>query len=317
MTERLRPQRVAVKFFADPDPGATLDLNPFIGLFHSFIQAKSLPGLLIDVADYAHVPNGPGILLVGHDVDYAIDRTGGRTGLLTVRKRCGAESLDASLRGAIAMALVAVQAISESAKAPLGFATQCLQIQIFDRLATPNSDEGFERARGAVEGVLAEVFGTGHEVGRSHSDDPRKPLSFRVSAPGASEAKVLAERLAGRAAAAGHSAERSPGQSSWDIEVEELARLRGEGADFVLVDVREPREVEICSLGGMPIPLGHLAERLGELDRQAHIVVYCRSGVRGGEAVEVMRAAGFDNAWNVSGGILAWAERIDPSIVKY
>ena len=82
-----QPRRVSVKFFANPQPGSALDLAPYIGLFHQFIQEKSVEGLLIDVADYTHVPDGPGILLVGHDVDYGIDLAGGRAGLLTVRKR--------------------------------------------------------------------------------------------------------------------------------------------------------------------------------------------------------------------------------------
>ncbi len=106
-------------------------------------------------------------------------------------------------------------------------------------------------------------------------------------------------------------------QSPWDISVEELSRLRDEGADFVLFDVREPREYEICHLDGELIPLGQLAGRLGELDKNAHIVVYCRSGGRSAKAVSAMRGAGFENVWNVNGGILAWIERIDPSLTKY
>jgi adenylyltransferase/sulfurtransferase len=106
-------------------------------------------------------------------------------------------------------------------------------------------------------------------------------------------------------------------QSPWDISVEELKRLRDEKADFVLVDVREPHEVEICHLDGTLIPLGQLAGRIGELDKDAHVVVYCRSGGRSAKAVEALRGAGFGNAWNVQGGILAWIERIDPSLTAY
>lgn len=108
-----------------------------------------------------------------------------------------------------------------------------------------------------------------------------------------------------------------PIQSPWDISVEDLKRLRDEGADFVLVDVREPHEYEICHLDGELIPLGTFPGRQGELDRDAHIVVHCRSGGRSAKAVEAMRSAGFKNAWNVNGGILAWIERIDPSLTPY
>jgi rhodanese-related sulfurtransferase len=106
-------------------------------------------------------------------------------------------------------------------------------------------------------------------------------------------------------------------QSQWDISVEELKRLRDEGADFTLLDVREPHEYEICHLDGELIPLGTLAGRLEDLDRQAHIVVHCRSGGRSANAVKAMRGAGFENVWNLNGGILAWIERIDPSLTKY
>lgn len=108
-----------------------------------------------------------------------------------------------------------------------------------------------------------------------------------------------------------------PVQSPWDISVEDLARLRDEGADFVLVDVREPHEVEICELGGKVIPLGQIAGRVGELDKDAHVVVHCRSGGRSAKAVEFLRANGFENSWNVNGGILAWIERIDSSLTPY
>ena len=106
-------------------------------------------------------------------------------------------------------------------------------------------------------------------------------------------------------------------QSEWDISVEELARLRAAGGDFRLIDVREPREYEICNLGGELIPLGTLASRIAELPRDAHVVVHCRSGARSAQAVAVLRMAGFENAWNVNGGILAWIDRIDPSLTKY
>jgi adenylyltransferase/sulfurtransferase len=106
-------------------------------------------------------------------------------------------------------------------------------------------------------------------------------------------------------------------QSPWDIAVEDLSRLREEGVDFVLLDVREPNEFEIANLGGRLIPLKTLASRLAELDRTAHVVVHCRSGGRSARAVELLRASGFENAWNVQGGILAWIDRIDPSLTRY
>jgi rhodanese-related sulfurtransferase len=103
-------------------------------------------------------------------------------------------------------------------------------------------------------------------------------------------------------------------QCQWDISVEDLQKLRDEGAEFVLLDVREDHEYEACNIGAQLIPLGTLGDRLGELDPGAHIVVHCRSGGRSAHAVNAMREAGFENAWNVNGGMLAWIARIDPSL---
>lgn len=106
-------------------------------------------------------------------------------------------------------------------------------------------------------------------------------------------------------------------QSAWDISVEDLDKLRKQRADFMLLDVREPHEFQICNLEGKLIPLKSLPQRLGELDKDAHVVVHCRSGGRSAKAVELLRASGFDNAWNVQGGILAWIDRIDPNLTRY
>ena len=103
-------------------------------------------------------------------------------------------------------------------------------------------------------------------------------------------------------------------QSEWDISVEDLKKLRDDGADFLLIDVREEREYAVGHIGGQLIPLATLPDRLGELDKGLHIVVQCRSGGRSANAVNLMRANGFENTWNVQGGILAWIERIDSSV---
>ena len=106
-------------------------------------------------------------------------------------------------------------------------------------------------------------------------------------------------------------------QTDWDITVEDLQKLRNEANEHILLDVRERHEFEICNLGGELIPLATLAQRLGDLDPAAHTVVHCRSGPRSANAVNAMRQAGFSNVWNLNGGILAWIDRIDPSLTPY
>ncbi len=84
-----------------------------------------------------------------------------------------------------------------------------------------------------------------------------------------------------------------------------------------MLDVREESEYETVNLGGTLLPLAQLPDRLDELDRDATILVHCRAGLRGGKAVRVLRDAGFGDAWNVNGALVAWADRIDPDTVRY
>jgi molybdopterin/thiamine biosynthesis adenylyltransferase/rhodanese-related sulfurtransferase len=90
------------------------------------------------------------------------------------------------------------------------------------------------------------------------------------------------------------------------------------GEALVILDVREPPEVAICRIpGSRVIPLGELPRRLGELDRDAEIVVHCKSGGRSARAVALLRERGFPKAVNLAGGILGWISEIDPSLPRY
>ncbi len=103
-----------------------------------------------------------------------------------------------------------------------------------------------------------------------------------------------------------------------ETTVEELKRRFDAGDDTFLLDVREPQEYQICTIPGSTlIPLGDLSRRLSELEGRRNIVVHCKSGVRSAKAVKLLREAGFGDAVNLQGGILAWIDRIDPSLPKY
>jgi adenylyltransferase/sulfurtransferase len=103
-----------------------------------------------------------------------------------------------------------------------------------------------------------------------------------------------------------------------DISVDELfERRKGEDPPLVL-DVREPQELEICVLeGAVHIPLGQLAARVAELDPRRETVLLCHHGIRSAHAAAYLRRTGFSNARNLVGGIEAWARRIDPSMSRY
>src|SRR5881227_3316781 len=102
-----------------------------------------------------------------------------------------------------------------------------------------------------------------------------------------------------------------------EMQVEELKQRLDRGEDLFVLDVREPHEYQICNLGGHLIPLGDLPKRVHELDSSREIVAHCRSGVRSGKAVTFLRQAGFKKVRNLTGGILAWADKIDPKMPKY
>jgi len=102
-----------------------------------------------------------------------------------------------------------------------------------------------------------------------------------------------------------------------EIQPEELKRRLDAGEDIFVLDVREPHEYQICNLNGHLIPLGDLPKRMNELDSSREIVAHCRSGVRSGKAVDFLRQAGFRKVKNLSGGILAWADKVDPRMPKY
>ncbi len=102
------------------------------------------------------------------------------------------------------------------------------------------------------------------------------------------------------------------------VTVQELKAKQDRGDKFVLLDVREPFEYDICRIPGSKlIPLGNLPSRMSELDSADEILLQCKSGARSARALRLLQEAGFSKLANVEGGIAAWAEQIDPSVPKY
>ncbi len=103
-----------------------------------------------------------------------------------------------------------------------------------------------------------------------------------------------------------------------EIGPKEVKAMIDERKDFILIDVREPHEFQI---GRIPtsnlIPLGDLPKRLAELDPNAQYVLHCKMGGRSAKGCDVLRAAGFKRVLNMTGGITAWSEQVDPSVPKY
>jgi rhodanese-related sulfurtransferase len=293
----MNPRRLTVTFPATTPPAS---LDPAIEVFHRFIQRGLVEGLVIDVADYRHVPQGPGVLLIGLDVDYGVSADG----LTVTRKRSSEDPAGDQFRDAVRMGLGFLQSLDYDGGLDGEFDRSRVTVAVPDR--SLDGDVAGDLIA-EIEPVTNEIW-VAAKVTAVESDDPRRAASVGVEADAAAGDGAL-ERLGGS---------RAPGQSGgWDIRVEEFVELRESGADFVLLDVREESELEITTLGGVNIPLADLPDRLDELDKDAHVIVHCRAGRRGGMATAQLREAGFTNAWNLNGALMAMKDRVDPSIPKY
>jgi len=97
-----------------------------------------------------------------------------------------------------------------------------------------------------------------------------------------------------------------------------LRETKGSAAPALLIDVREPYELEIARIDvARPIPLGELPQQADTLPRDRSLLLLCHHGGRSRRATEYLRHLGFEHATNVAGGIDAWAEQIDPSLARY
>ncbi|HUS06872.1 MAG TPA: molybdopterin-synthase adenylyltransferase MoeB [Bryobacteraceae bacterium] len=103
-----------------------------------------------------------------------------------------------------------------------------------------------------------------------------------------------------------------------DIDPTDVKQKMDRGDEFILIDVREPHEYQICSIpGARLIPLGELPKRVNELNSADDIIAHCKSGMRSAKAVDFLRQAGFRKVRNMKGGILAWSDQVDPRVPKY
>jgi len=103
-----------------------------------------------------------------------------------------------------------------------------------------------------------------------------------------------------------------------EISVQELKSMMDKGEDFQLIDVREDFEYEMSNLGGTLIPLGGILIEADQVAKDKPVIVQCRSGKRSAAAImQLEQQFGYTNLYNLTGGILAWAEEIDPTIEVY
>jgi len=185
--------RISIKYFLSDT--ATLDLAKIIGIFHKWIQQKTVGGLPIDVADYRHVPEGPGVMLIGHDFDYSVDLADGRAGLCYLCKRTtgsdDAELLRTTMRGA----LFGCRLLEDELNRDVTFRTDEARLVIPDRLRAPNRKSTLDGVRGSIIAALGPIYSPAPVRVERVDGDERQPLTLTITAEGATDLDKLLGRL--------------------------------------------------------------------------------------------------------------------------
>jgi hypothetical protein len=186
----MQANRIQVKLYAAkfPEPGA------FIPVFHGWIREKKLDELAIDVADYEHVHEGPGVVLVGHAFDYYWDLGEGRPGLIYTRKR-EAPAPEARLADAVRRALVGCRLLEQDpALAGLGFKTNELLVRLPDRLRAPSSQAEFTAFAAELAPIVDKLY-PGQKPAIERVGTDRELLAARVSVGSAGSVAELLARF--------------------------------------------------------------------------------------------------------------------------
>jgi hypothetical protein len=190
---RVQVQHVNVKIFAEDTAG--VDLAGAIPVFHRWIQESVCEELLIDVADYRHVPAGPGVLLVGHEANYSLDLSGSRLGLLYNRKAAADNNPRENLTQAFRAALTACQRLEQEPefRGKLKFNAGEYEIVLNDRLLAPNTEATWQALKVDFENFFSSLYGAGYRLDRS--GDSRERFRVGVKATGPVDALALLQAL--------------------------------------------------------------------------------------------------------------------------
>ncbi len=175
-------QRVNVKLYLEDEAGIAPD--EAFRVFNRWIS-ETTEEVLIDVADYTHIPQGPQTLLIGHEADYSLDNTDGRLGLKYGRKRPIEGETQQRFRDAIAKALSACQRLEQADETHgrAQFRGGDMQISIFDRLLAPNTEETLNGLRDDLLAVLSQVYPDA-EIVLNRNEDDRQCLTVQIQAAG-------------------------------------------------------------------------------------------------------------------------------------
>lgn len=188
-------QRFSLKLFADPASAGTP--STIIPVFHHWIQEHAVPGLLIDVADYTHLVDGPSVLLVAHEAHYAIDETGGRPGLSYTRKQPLEGAFGERLATAAAALITAARRLEQDTSRMTGggitFPGNEMEFVANDRLAAARGAEAENALRNELAAFVGRLFG-GAEVEVQPLQDADR-LGFTLKTAGTVPLDTLLSRV--------------------------------------------------------------------------------------------------------------------------
>jgi hypothetical protein len=172
-------QHVNVKLLLGP--GAQFDLATLVPIFNTWIQTQSPGDLLLDIADYRHVPAGPGVIIIGNLGNYSVDNTGARLGVRYNRKAALDGTNQDRLAQATKAALLACQRLEADPllAGKLKYGGQEIEISINDRLLVPNIPANHRILQGEFDTFARKLFGGG-ESSLSFTADPRSLFTASI-----------------------------------------------------------------------------------------------------------------------------------------
>jgi len=188
-------QRVGVKVHCAA--GGAVPPRQLVPVFHQWIKDGLVPEhVLIDVADYDHVPDGPGVMLVAHEGNFAMDLGGGRLGLMYYRKQPLAGDLPARLRACAHIILAACSRLEQTPALAgrLRFDAGSLELFANDRLHAPNAPDTYTAFQPLLDGFLRSAYGDA-ACTTERPPDPRDRFGLRIRGPQVDVAQAIA-RLA-------------------------------------------------------------------------------------------------------------------------
>lgn len=188
-------QHLNVKIFTEKS-AEEIPMESYIPIFHSWIQKKVTEEMLLDVADYAHVPEGPGVMLIGHHANVSMDEVEGRLGLLYNRKvkeeGTNAEKLKRVFRWAYGHAKRLEN--EASVKGKLKFKPGSLQVTVNDRLLGENNEVNAKILESELEKLIAGIFGE-CSLKISRPKDPRSRLSLYLEIDSSQSLEDILKKL--------------------------------------------------------------------------------------------------------------------------